>query len=275
MKILLLGSNGILGGTLKYFLIKKKISLILLKKLKIKNIKDFEYIKNAIAKKKPNIVINCIVQKNSTIKKISKKKFFLINSKFPQFLSKLCDHNKIYFIQISTDGVFSGNKGNFLETDVKNVKDIYSLSKKRGEVKNKYSCTLRTSFIGPEKYTKKSLFSWFLKQKKKVDGYSNYHFTGLSSLEFSKIIYKYFILKKNFYNKIINIGGNKISKLNLLIKISQTFNKKIKINSKSFPKINRTLNNSKFIKKSGYKIKSWKKMLQDLKRFMIENNYKY
>lgn len=275
MKILLLGSSGVLGNTLKYFLIKKKIGLILLKKYKIKNINNFKYIEDVIIKKKPNLIINCIVQKNNTIKKISKKKFFLINSKFPKFLSRLCYHHKIYFVHISTDSVFSGNKGNFLETDDKNVKDIYSLSKKRGEVKNKYSCTLRTSFIGPEKHTKKSLFSWFLKQKKKVDGYSNYHFTGLSSLEFSKIIYKYFILNKNFYNKIINIGGNKISKLNLFVKISQIFNKKITINSKNFPKINRTLNNNKFIKKSGYKIKSWKKMLQDLKSFMIENNYKH
>ena len=86
---------------------------------------------------------------------------------------------------------------------------------------------------------------------------------------------KLIILNKNFYNKIINIGGNKISKLNLFVKISQIFNKKITINSKNFPKINRTLNNNKFIKKSGYKIKSWKKMLQDLKSFMIENNYKH
>ena len=106
-----------------------------------------------------------------------------------------------------------------------------------------------------------------MKQKKKVDGYSNYHFTGLSSLEFSKIIYNYFILNKNFYNKIINIGGNKISKLNLFIKISQIFNKKIIINSKNFPKINRTLNNNKFIKKSGYKIKKLEKNVTRFKKF--------
>ena len=120
------------------------------------------------------------MQKNNKIKKISKKKFFLINSKFSKFLSQLCYHHKIYFVHISTDSVFSGNKGNFLETDVKNVKDIYSLSKKRGEVKNKYSCTLRTSFIDPASL--KITIFLVLEAKEKVDGYSNYHFTGLNSL---------------------------------------------------------------------------------------------
>ncbi len=281
MKILILGSRGILGRTLKYYLSTKTNKLIELKRFKnnkkfrILNIKDFVHIKETIINIKPDLIINCIVQKKDNKLNISKEKFSLVNSKFPKFLSQLCYYKKIYLIHISTDSVFSSNNGNLKETDNKEVKDLYSLSKRNGEVKNKYTCTLRTSFIGPEKYTQKSLLSWFLNQKNETHGYSKYLFTGLTSLELSKIIYKYFILKNNLYNNIINIGGKKISKFNLFILISKIFNKKIIIKKKIEPLIDRSLNNKNFTIKTNYKTKSWNKMLKDLKLFMIENNYKF
>ena len=46
----------------------------------------------------------------------------------PIFLSNLCLKNMIYFIHISTDCVFLGNKGNYKE-NFKNSKDLYGLSK--------------------------------------------------------------------------------------------------------------------------------------------------
>lgn len=280
MKILLLGPTGLLGHTLIKYLNTKKIICFYPKKIRgkekfyLKKKKDFILLKNLILETKPDIVINCIVLKK---KKVQKKKvnYDLINAKLPIFLSKFCLINKIFFIHISTDSVFSGTKGNFAETNAKNPKDRYSLSKKRGEVKNKFTTTLRSSFVGPEYNTKKSLFSWFLNQKNQVNGFSNYYFTGLTTLEFCEIIYKFFIREKNHYNKILNIGGKKISKYDLLIKISKIFKKKIKIKIKTYPKINRTLNNNKFLKLSKYKVKEWDAMLKDLKKFMNLNNYKY
>ena len=128
------------------------------------------------------------------------------------------------------------------------------MSKRKGEVKNKFSTTLRTSFIGPEHNTKKALFSWFLSQKNEVNGFQIV-LTGLTTLEFCEIIYKYFIKEKKLYNKILNIDGKKISKYNLLFKISKIFRKKINIKIKTDPEINRTLNNNIFLKLSKYKVK--------------------
>ena len=106
-------------------------------------------------------------------------------------------------------------------------------------IKNKYCSTLRTSFIGPETKTRKSLLNWFLSQKKKVNGYDQAFFSGITSLELSKIIYNLFLRKKKHFNKIFNVGTIRISKFLLLSKISKIFKKKILINRYSNFQIDR------------------------------------
>ena len=94
-------------------------------------------------------------------------------------------------------------------------------------------------------------------------------------MELSNIIYKFFVKNKFFYNKIVNIGGRKISKYSLLNIISIVFKKNIIINKYSSFKIDRTLNISKFLKISKYKTKSWITMLKELKKFMDKNKFKF
>ena len=92
---------------------------------------------------------------------------------------------------------------------------------------------------------------------------------------FLKIIYVYFIKKQEFYNNIFNIGGNKISKYNLLILFKKVFNKKVNIVRDNVIKLDRSLNSSLFLKKTKYKQKSWLLMLNNLKKFMILNDFKF
>ena len=283
MNILILGSTGILGGTLSLFLNQKKnITIHYISRNKknkahtyLKDFTDFNKLKNFILEIKPTHIINCvgITKFNNSYKVKTLTK--LINTKLPQFLSNFCLKNKIFFLHISTDCVFSGKKGNYTDKSKKDALDTYGVSKAKGEVKNKYTTTIRTSFIGPEKSSKKSLFNWFLSRKKRVNGFNNAFFSGLTSLEISQIIFKYFLKNKILYNKIINVGGNTISKYDLLSNIAKIFNKKILIKKFTDFKIDRSLNCQKFKKITKYKNKSWLKMLRELKIFMIDNNYKY
>ena len=283
MKVLILGATGILGRTLFYFLLNKKnVDLKCISRSKkdkshiyLSNFLNFEILKKSILNIKPTHIVNCLgVTKFNKNYKLQKKTIFL-NAKLPIYLSKLCLKNKIKMIHISTDCVFSGIKGNYKETSKKDATDLYGITKSKGEVKNKYCSTIRTSFIGPETKTKKSLLNWFLSEKKKVKGYDKAFFSGITSLELSKIIYKYFILEDRYFNKILNIGGNKISKFLLLSKINTIFKKKIIIEKSSHFKIDRSLNSLKFQRSSGYKIQNWNKMLAELKFFMKKNFYKF
>ena len=282
MKILILGSTGVLGKTLQLYLSKKNIDFLTLSREKsknrninLKNFSNFKKLEQIISKIKPTHIINCIgvTKFNNTYK--NKKFTISLNTKMPIYLAKFCKLNKIYLLHISTDCVFSGKKGNYSDNSVKDSKDLYGLSKNKGEVKNKFTSTIRTSFIGPELNTKKSLLSWFLNEKKFVRGYSKAFFSGLTSLELCKIIDNYFIKKNILQNKIINIGSRRISKFILLTKIRMIFKKKIDIVRYQNFIIDRSLDSKKFRKLSNYKVVKWDKMLLELKKFMINNNYKF
>jgi len=282
MKILILGSTGVLGKTLQLYLSKKNIDFLTLSREKsknrninLKNFSNFKKLEQIISKIRPTHIINCIgvTKFNNTYK--NKKLTISLNTKMPIYLAKFCKLNKIYLLHISTDCVFSGKKGNYSDNSVKDSKDLYGLSKNKGEVKNKFTSTIRTSFIGPELNTKKSLLSWFLNEKKFVRGYSKAFFSGLTSLELCKIIDNYFIKKNILQNKIINIGSRRISKFILLTKIRMIFKKKIDIVRYQNFIIDRSLDSKKFRKLSNYKVVKWDKMLLELKKFMINNNYKF
>ena len=282
MKVLILGSTGVLGKNLSLFLLKKKIEVSYISRRKsirshkyLKDFSNFKKLKKLILEINPTHIVNCLGITHFNKDFRSKKKTTLINTKLPKFLSKFSLKNKIYFLHISTDCVFSGKKTLYSENSKKDAKDLYGKTKSRGEVQNKYSGTIRTSFIGPETSTSKSLLNWFLKQKKSVNGFTKAYFSGLTSLEISIIIFNHFLKKKYLYNKIINISGNRTSKYSLLKEISKTFKKRILIKRYSKFQIDRSLNNEIFINKTNYKVKSWSLMLKELNRFMIENGYKF
>ena len=98
-------------------------------------------------------------------------------------------------------------------------------------------------------------------------GYKFAYFSGPTCHEIAQIIYNYIILRKKISFGTFNIGGRSINKYDLLTLTNDIYKKnKIILENKKI-KINRTLNIQKFIKKTNYKIKSWKTMLTEMKKF--------
>lgn len=286
IKVLILGSTGLLGSTIsKYFSIKSNFKCFGTirkssdkKKLKyIKNIKLYkvDFNKSRNLKKvfkmiKPNLIINCIGVVKQVLNKNMNSEIIRINSFLPHHLSELAnENNKIRFIHFSTDCVFSGLKGNYSEYDITDAKDIYGVSKMLGEVNYPNSITLRTSIIGHELNTKYSLLNWFLFQKKSIKGYKNAIFSGLTALEIAKVLEKYIIPNKKIKG-IYHLSGKPINKYDLLNIIKKTYKKKIKITPDSKIKTNRSLNSRLFKKVTGYKPPTWNKLIQEMYDF-----YKY
>ena len=271
-----------MGNTLSLFLKKKNIKLFFISRKKnnyrnfyLKNLKNFDKLKKLIEHIEPDYIINCVGITHHHKSYRSKKETRVINTSLPIYLSNICLKKKIYFLHISTDCVYSGSSGNYSEKSKKNPKGYYGLTKSKGEVKNLYTATLRTSFIGPELQNKNQLLNWFLNQKNEVNGFTKAFFSGLTSLELSFIIYSFFLKLNIYYNRIINVGGPKISKYKLLVILSKCFKKKLKINKDTTLRIDRSLNSDKFKKLTKYKQKSWSVMIRNLKRFMIANNCKF
>ena len=282
MNILILGATGLIGSSLYAHLShkhnvfgtyndKKKI-----KKIKYTKHKFFHFdalnikkLTNLIDKTNPKIVINCIgVTKH--IKGVSKKKILAINSKFPHHAKDISNYRSAKFIQISTDCVFNGKKGNYNENSKPNASDFYGISKASGEINDKDNLTVRTSTIGYELFTNYGLLEWFLKQNSTCYGYSNAIFNGFPTFYFAKILEK-IIVKK--ITGILHVSGSKIDKYTLLKKIKKIYNKNIVIKKNTIIKIDRSLNN-KLLKSYFPEKKNWDDHIKDMKNEYRKNPLK-
>ena len=231
---------------------------------------DLNSVFDIIDSLRPDLVINCI----GIIKQLKESHNALlsieINSLFPH---KLADHikgSKIRLIHISTDCVFSGDKGNYIETDYSDAKDLYGKTKFLGELINYNNCiTIRTSIIGPELQTKVSLLEWFLSQKGTVNGYVNAIYSGLTTIELIKIIVDHIIPNLNKHG-LYNVSSEPISKHDLLVKIAIQFKLNVKVNRFEEFFNNKSLISQKFTDDFGYQKKSWDKMILEMKNNMIE-----
>jgi dTDP-4-dehydrorhamnose reductase len=277
-KILILGAAGMLGHQLYIFLksknylvkgICRKNKTITEKFFKNNNflnldLEKFDLLENTINKYRPDFIINCAGIIKQKAHQYDKNKIYLINSCLPNYLSFLSKNFKFKLIHISTDCVYDGKKGNYKEDNITNSKDEYGLSKALGEVYSDNCITLRTSIIGHELNQSNGLLEWFLKQKK-VHGFKKAFFSGLTTLELSKVIEK--LLNSDLNKGIYNIASKKISKYELLVLINQIYYKNISILSSNKLKINRSLNGKLFEKKTNIKISSWKKMIVDMNKY--------
>lgn len=144
------------------------------------------------------IVINCIGVIKPMIEKYSTLDVLKINGIFPRNLAKICKSAGTPLIHITTDCVFTGRKGNYNENDLFDADDLYGISKNCGDTDE--CMTIRTSFVGPEKNTKRSLLEWTFGQKgKTVNGFTNHFWNGVSTIQFAVIAEK--ILNEGLYSE--------------------------------------------------------------------------
>ncbi len=285
MKILILGIMGMLGYQVYIKFKKSKIfssvrgtirqSKESIKKYYFFDVNDiydnidfdsdgFERLYNIINEYKPDVVINCIVIKKSD----NKKEFLLINSFLPHFIARIIS-KKSKLIQISTDGIFSGNKGDYSETDKPDPIGIYAESKLFGEVAYGNNLTIRASIFGHEISDKKSgLVEWFLNNtNREVKGFSNYYFSGISTNFLSKILID--LIKLNV-SGIINICSDKISKYEFLTVLNDIYSYKKDIVKSYNEKTDRSLNPTKMIERLKINPPNIKDMISKMKEELYE-----
>ncbi|RKY11994.1 MAG: NAD-dependent dehydratase [Planctomycetota bacterium] len=117
------------------------------------------------------------------------------NACFPYWLAEAFEKSCI--LQIATDCVYSGAKGNYVESDKHDALDVYGKTKSLGEVVLANINHLRCSIIGPEPKSYVSLLEWFRRQPKnaKISGFTNHLWNGVTTLHFAKICHG--IIKNN------------------------------------------------------------------------------
>ncbi len=237
---------------------------ILDKKKTIENliVEDLKSVEKVINKIRPDVIINAvgIIKQIQTSQDVVKT--LTINSIFPHNLAIIAEKNQARLINISTDCVFNGKKGNYEETDLSDAVDLYGKSKNLGEVEGKNCLTLRTSIIGRELKTSHSLVEWFLSnQGKKVRGFINAVYSGFPTIVFADILADLLVNHKNL-DGIYHLSSQPINKFELLKLIKFAYKADIEIEPFAEFKIDRSLDSTKLRRKIGFEPISWKKMIE-------------
>ena len=248
MKIFILGSTGMIGHKIFYHLSRNhdyeifNISKSILNKdTLVIDLRNLEDIHKLIKKYDPDIIINssglliddCEKDNLSAIK---------INSLLPSYLDKISFKYKFKLIQISTDCVFSGSNGPYLDSDVTDASSYYGKTKALGEIKN--NLTIRTSVIGPDLLDNGTeLLNWFMKQNSSINGFTKSLWSGITTIELAKAIETLLVSSDV---GIKNISSNtSISKFDLLNIINNISKKDLIIKPIDGPNHNKSLIRSK------------------------------
>jgi len=278
MKILVFGANGMLGNSVFRVLSEMK-GLKVFGTIRTEEIKRLFHPKNTehliagcdvtnyedlikvFSQTNPDVVINCISLSKQLLKSADPLMMMPIYSILPHRLAKLCKDGGARLVQISTDGVFSGKKGNYTEEDLPDAKDIYGLTKYIGEIYDTNAITIRTSIIGHELQTKNGLVEWFLSQQGQCVCFSRAIFSGFPTAVLAQII-RDIVIPNADLNGLYHIASNPISKCDLLQLISEIYGKKIKLIADNKVEIDRSLNAERFQSITGYISPDWPELIK-------------
>lgn len=268
-RVIIFGASGMLGHTL-YSELKKNHEVVgtirnekwhpeLRTGYEISNLKKIEKL---VADYRPDFVINCI----GIIKqlKVSKDKILSleVNSLWPHQLAGICERYNACMIHFSTDCVFSGGNGNYLESDLADARDTYGLSKYMGELDYSHTLTLRTSIVGHELNSNVSLIDWFLSQKDECKGFTRAIYSGLPTIVVAHFLND-FIFKK-FISGVYHFSSEPINKYDLLKLVAKEYGKEIIIHASDELKIDRSLNSGKLRQQLGWQPESWHLMIKKM-----------
>ena len=242
MRILILGSNGMVGSEISSKL--DKIYELRSYDHSELDITDHDSIYNIVNQHKPNFIINSAAYTNVEKAEKNSTLCYEVNSDAVKNLAVLCNKFKSHLIHLSTDYVFDGTKSiPYTENDATKPLNVYGDSKNKGDeyIKNS-GCDyviFRTSWVyGPNgnNFVKNILQKAILNDKLEVvcDQYGS----PTSSLFIAEIIEKYLNIQSlnNFTapNEIFNLcPSGSTSWLNLAdtaLKHAHKINPKYKTN---------------------------------------------
>ena len=146
MKVLITGSNGLLGQKLLHKLrVDEEINLVAISRGKNRvsekngytyfdlDITDNDEVQRVIVEQMPDVVINTAAMTNVDMCEDKKDACDALNVNAVQYLADACQEINAHLIHISTDFIFDGEDGPYTEEDTPNPLSYYGLSKLKSE----------------------------------------------------------------------------------------------------------------------------------------------
>ena len=279
MKILVLGASGMAGHTIAIYMQEKQHQVVSFTRKPfpytnniVGDVKDINLLKIIIEEGCYDVVINCIGILNKNAEDNQSDAVFL-NSFLPHYLVQITKGTTTKIIHMSTDCVFSGKKGLYMENSFKDGETFYDRSKALGEINDTKNLTFRNSIIGPDMNKDGiGLFNWFMKQKGTIKGYNKAIWTGVTTLTLARAMEQAIYEDlTGLYHLVNNKYINKFELLNL-------FNRYFKSNSIHIIKDESICIDKSLINLRGdflFEVPSYEEMIADMQEWIMSHKHLY
>jgi dTDP-4-dehydrorhamnose reductase len=240
------------------------------------NALDHQSVEECVIKYKPDFILNAVALANVDEVQKRDKAGHDLNVIFPLYLSKISMEYNCKLIHVSTDH-FAAKPSVFMkEIDMVDPVNLYGIQKLEAEkgilFANSSAIVLRTNFFRADIQRRRGLLEWLiyrLKRNEPFDGFTNVSFTPISCKILGDSIIK--LLDVN-YSGLINVSASEsITKYDFAVAVAKTINADLslinpcdiedRVDLVSRPK-NMCLDNSKFLKVTGFKVPSITDMIQ-------------
>lgn len=278
MKILVIGASGMIGSTVLRILsekmdwkvfgsvrdesVKRHFSASIGERLIVGiDVESQDSLVTVLDQIRPDVVVNCAGLTKHKSEAENPLVSIPINTLMPHRLAGLCKLIGARLIHVSTDCVFSGEKGGYVEDDFADARDVYGKSKALGEVFYPHVITLRTSTIGHELQSKYGLLDWFLSQQGRCKGYTRAIFSGLPTVVFAQIV-RDVVIPHTELSGLYHVAAKPIAKFDLLKLIADVYGKTIDIVPDDKLVIDRSLDAKRFQLATGFVAPEWPELIK-------------
>jgi dTDP-4-dehydrorhamnose reductase len=236
------------------------------------DVRDFPSVSSLLERVRPDAVVNAVGVVKQRREGQEALPCIEINSLFPHRLAGACRDLGCRLVHVSTDCVFSGDRGNYTEEDPCDVHDIYGLTKYLGEVHGPGCLTLRTSIVGLETHHKTGLIEWFLAQRGTIRGYRGAVYTGITTATMADAV-EHLLRDHPDLDGLWHLPSEPITKFDLLKRLARMIGKEdVTIEPDDEFRCDRSLSGAALRARTGYAPPSWDSMLESLGREIEERN---
>tara|TARA_Y100000768_G_scaffold381418_1_gene360033 strand:- start:674 stop:1528 length:855 start_codon:yes stop_codon:yes gene_type:complete len=282
MKIIILGSSGMLGSYMLNVLYSNKDNIIGISRSNYPefNFCDAKSTIKLIKSFKPDAVINCVAETSISACEDNRELADQINTITPALISEFCYIHNIFFVHISTDHFYSqGGKIAHKEDDPVQLLNHYAVSKFEAENRitslNPNALVIRTSIIGRTKEGK-TFLDWVIRSieaKERLNLFSNAFVSFIHCNQLAMVI-------KSLINKkivgLFNVSCSEVfSKAEFVISLANALSVEIDyqlgdVSELTPPRPNSCgLSSSKLEQKTGIYVPSFKNVVE-----LVASEYK-
>jgi dTDP-4-dehydrorhamnose reductase len=213
-------------------------------------------------------IVNCAGVIKPMIASTPVEDVLRVNTVFPHNLARLGERLGFQTFHVTTDCVYTGNRGGYDESDYFDADDTYGMSKNGGD--SAPAMVLRTSIIGEERTSRRSLLEWARSQRgKRVSGYVNHRWNGVTTVHLAEVIHR--ILDGGLYRVgLFHIHSPEVvTKLELLTLIDRAYGLDLDIQPADAPTACDRSLTSRFDLSTRLCTKSLREQLEEMRQFFV------